>query len=288
MKRLTIAATVVAALLVLPGVAVAKDRDGDKLPDRWEKQHGLSTSSASAKGDPDGDGLTNRQEFRCHTKPHAADSDRDRREDADEDPDRDRVDNGNEMAEGTRPFDRDSDNDGTRDGREDPDRDRLVNAGEDATSNDPMDPDTDDDGVEDGRERSGTIVSFEAGELTVDLANGGRVTGMVTDATEIDCETEDEHEGSDEDEDRGKALAEDARDEDEPSENSDDGDEGEHDDGDEGDHDDGDLEEGEHGDDDHEGSTCGPADLQPGVAVHEAELRVSADGLVFEEIELVK
>jgi hypothetical protein len=280
MKRLTIAVSTIAALLVLPGAAVAKDGDGDKLPDGWEKRHGLSTTKASGRGDPDGDGLTNRQEFRCQTKPHSADSDGDKREDADEDPDRDRVDNGNEMLQRTRPFDRDSDDDGVRDGREDLDRDRLSNAGEDATSNDPTDPDTDDDGIKDGKERAGTIVSYEEGELTVELANGGRVSGLVTGGTEIECETEDDHEGSDDDDDRGKALAKDARDEDDPSEDSDDGEEN--------DHDDGEVEEGEHGDDDEDDSTCGPADLQPGVAVHEAELRVSADGLIFEEIELVK
>jgi hypothetical protein len=281
----------VAALVAVPGAAVAQDRDGDKLPDRWEKQHGLSASKASAHGDPDGDGLTNRQEFRCHTKPHAADSNRNHREDADEDPDRDNVDNGNEMAEGTRPFDRDSDDDGTRDGREDPDRDRLNNTGEDESSNDPTDPDTDDDGIKDGKERAGTIVSFEGGVLIVDLANGGRVTGIVTDATEIDCETEDRHEGSEE---SHKGLAEDAVHGDGPSDESDeesgDGDheDGDHGDGDNGDHEDGDADENDDESDDEGESTCGPAELQAGVGVHEAELRVGAEGLEFTQIELVE
>lgn len=274
MRSMTIVLGVVAALLAVPGTAIAKDRDHDGMPDRWEKQHGLSATKANAGADIDGDGLTNRQEFRCHTKPRVADSDGDHREDADEDPDRDRVDNGNEMDEGTRPFDRDSDNDGTRDGREDPDHDKLVNTGEDETSNDPTDPDTDDDGIKDGKEHAGAIVSFEAGVLKIDLANGDRVTGIVTDATEIDCESEDRHEGSDEADD-DHAKVEDASDE--PSDESSEEPGEDHD--------------GEHGDDerDDEGeSSCGPADLQPGVAVHEAEARLGADGLVFTQIELVR
>ncbi|MEA2454726.1 MAG: hypothetical protein QOI45_988 [Thermoleophilaceae bacterium] len=287
MRGIAIAVSVVTALVVFPGVAAAKDRDRDKLPDRWEKQHGLSVSENSAKADPDGDGLTNRQEFRCHTKPHSADSDRDKREDADEDPDRDRVDNGNEMAQGTRPFARDSDRDGVSDGREDPDRDKLVNAGEDATSNDPMDPDTDDDGIKDGNERAGTIASFTDGTLTIDLANGSQVTGVVTDATEIDCESEDEHEGSDDSHHGLKASASDDGPSDDSEESGDDGDHGD-DNGDHGDHVNGDVEESDDESDDEGESTCGPADLKVGVAVHEAELRVGADGLEFEQIELVE
>jgi hypothetical protein len=293
MKRLTIVATVIAALLALPSVAAAKDRDHDKLPDRWEKQNGLSTTKNSARGDLDKDGLTNLQEFRCHTKPRVADSNHNGVSDADEDPDRDGVDNGNEMAEGTRPFDRDSDNDGTRDGREDPDRDRLVNAAEDATSNSPVNPDTDGDGVKDGSEHAGTIVSFEGGVLIIDLANGDRVTGTVTAATEIDCQSEDSHDGSDQSHHGNQTVAHDAGDgpsgeSDGEAGNNDNGDAGNHDQGDQGDHHDGNVDDGDNETDDEGVSTCGPADLKAGVAVHEAELRAGADGLAFSQIELVK
>jgi Bacterial TSP3 repeat len=144
-----------AALLVLalPATAVARDRDHDGLPDRWEKKHHLSVSHASASADPD----------------------------------RDHVDNWNEHREGTDPRDRDSDNDGRRDGREDRDRDGLSNSAENATGNDPRDRDTDNDGVRDGREQAGTISSYENGTLRIRLATGGSVTGQVTDETEIRC-----------------------------------------------------------------------------------------------------
>jgi hypothetical protein len=56
-------------LRLLPGV----DADGDTLPDLWERLFGLSAESASesdgALGDPDGDGVRNRDEFLRHTHP---------------------------------------------------------------------------------------------------------------------------------------------------------------------------------------------------------------------------
>src|SRR4051794_4779992 len=157
--RLVMFGVALAALLALPGAALAKsrDRDHDKLPDRWEHAHHLSTAKKNAKADPDKDGLSNLGELRSHCDPRDADSDNDGREDGDEDRDRDNVDNANEVREPTSPTDADSDNDGRRDGREDRDRDHLNNAGEDRTANDPVDPDSDDDGVRDGDEFAGTI-----------------------------------------------------------------------------------------------------------------------------------
>jgi hypothetical protein len=152
LRRLALA---FAALLVLalPATAVARDRDHDGLPDRWEKKHHLSVGHASASADPD----------------------------------RDHVDNWNEHREGTDPRDRDSDNDGRRDGREDRDHDGLSNSAENATGNDPRDRDTDNDGVRDGGEQAGTVSSYENGSLTIRLATGGFVTGQVSDETEIRC-----------------------------------------------------------------------------------------------------
>jgi hypothetical protein len=74
---------------VLPMVAFAylaatvsasgpRDRDHDRLPDKWERKHQLSTSSPSARRDPDGDRLRNRRELRLRTHPRRADTDRDR------------------------------------------------------------------------------------------------------------------------------------------------------------------------------------------------------------------
>src|SRR3954449_5106310 len=88
-------AVVAAALLALPGLAQAKsrDRDHDRLPDRWEKRHHLSTHKKSAKGDPDRDSLSNLAEFRSRTDPRDADSDNDGKADDDEDRDLGHGDN---------------------------------------------------------------------------------------------------------------------------------------------------------------------------------------------------
>jgi hypothetical protein len=106
------------------------------------------------------------------------------------DPDHDGVDNRNEHREGTNPRVRDSDRDGRADGREDADRDGLSNAAEDSSGNDPIDPDSDDDGLRDGRERAGTVASYSDGVLRIRLATGGIVEGAVDQTTELDCRTE--------------------------------------------------------------------------------------------------
>lgn len=146
------------AVLALPGIAQAADRDSDGMGDRWERRHHVSSANA--------------------------------------DPDSDNVDNANEFDEGTRPRDRDSDDDGRRDGREDRDRDGLNNAGEDLTANDPTDRDTDGDGIPDGKEQAGVVSAYdeETGSLTIDLANGSQVTADVTDRTRVQCSTEEEAE----------------------------------------------------------------------------------------------
>jgi len=69
------------ALMVLAGswtsTAIARDRDDDRLPDRWEKRHDLSVKKASGRGDPDRDGLSNRREYKLKLNPRRADTDRD-------------------------------------------------------------------------------------------------------------------------------------------------------------------------------------------------------------------
>ncbi len=54
------------------------DRDGDGLPDAWEVAHGLAVNNATgrdgARGDPDGDELTNIEEFEAGTLPNDPDS----------------------------------------------------------------------------------------------------------------------------------------------------------------------------------------------------------------------
>ena len=198
MSRITLALPLAAAALFAsasPALAAHGDRDRDGMPDRWERRHHV----ASPKGDPDRDGVVNRTEFAAHTDPHRADTDRDGIRDGDEDRDRDRVDNANEQRERTNPGRRDTNGNGRADGREDADHDGLSNAEEDRLGTDPIDPDTDGDGVPDGRESLGSVAAFADGLLTLTLANGETVTAHVTEDTEIDCGTEDDYEGDYED-----------------------------------------------------------------------------------------
>ncbi|MEA2448074.1 MAG: hypothetical protein QOG63_6 [Thermoleophilaceae bacterium] len=285
-KLKLIAAAVVAAfaMLAIPGAAMAKDRDHDKMPDRWERAHGLSVHKQNAKADPDKDGLSNRGEFRSGTDPRDPDSDNDGTEDGDEDGDGDNVDNANEIREHTNPEDRDSNNDGQSDGSEDRDHDGLNNSGEDDTANDPVDPDSDNDGTQDGDEIAGTVKSFDAatGVLVITGLDNQDQTGAVTDATEIKCETEDENEDGENHRgrDHGVSAADHGSDDnggdssgpgsgdDQGGDNSGPGSDGEHD-----------------GDAD---NVCTTADLTAGTVVHEADLTSTPDGPVWDEIDLVK
>lgn len=205
----------IALALVIPAAASAKDRNHDRIPDRWERSHGLSLKVNQAKRDQDRDRLKNRQEWRAGM--------------------------------------------------------------------DPRDADSDDDGTEDGDESSGTIASFdpESGELTIDVMNGGSVTGLVTDATEIKCDDGD---------DQG--------DEDGDDEGGDDGghhhgdDDGSDDDG-HGDRlarsDDDPVSDEDPGDDESDDeSDCTVADLVPGATIQEASLEIEDGSAVWEEIELLK
>jgi hypothetical protein len=158
------AAGALALLLVaFGGSAVAKDRNHDQIPDKWEKKFNLSLKVNQANKDQDGD----------------------------------HVDNLNEFQEGTNPRVKDTNHNGRPDGLEDSDHDGLNNQSEDQTANLPDDQDTDNDGVMDGAENAGVIASFDGTTLTIDLAGGGQVSGTVDTSTEIKCESEAEHEGDD-------------------------------------------------------------------------------------------
>ena len=99
-------ALLIAAAALSASPALARKRDHDRMPDRWEKKHHLDVKKNDAGRDRDRDGLSNVREYRAHTNPRKKDSDRDGLRD------------GAEIRFGFNPRDRDSDDDGTRDGRE--------------------------------------------------------------------------------------------------------------------------------------------------------------------------
>jgi hypothetical protein len=65
------------ALLAMPGLAAAKDRNHDRIPDRWEMRHHLSLKTSQARLDQDRDHLRNRAEFLAGDDPRDRDSDDD-------------------------------------------------------------------------------------------------------------------------------------------------------------------------------------------------------------------
>ena len=52
---------------------LAEDSDGDRLPDAWERLHGLAVAVANANADTDGDGMTNLEEYNGGWDPRVAD-----------------------------------------------------------------------------------------------------------------------------------------------------------------------------------------------------------------------
>jgi hypothetical protein len=76
-----------AAMLAFTSSAMAgqRDRNHDRIPDRWERANHLSLKVNQAKRDQDHDGLRNRAEFLAGTNPRNDDSDDDGTEDGAED-----------------------------------------------------------------------------------------------------------------------------------------------------------------------------------------------------------
>jgi hypothetical protein len=85
-RHLLTALLLLAAVLLLPAAAQArgKDRNHDRIPDRWERAHHLSLKVKQTKKDQDRDGLNNLREFKAATDPRDADTDDDGVEDGDE------------------------------------------------------------------------------------------------------------------------------------------------------------------------------------------------------------
>jgi hypothetical protein len=86
-RTLLLLAASCAAVLIFPTAGMARshgDRNGDRIPDRWERAHHLSLKVNQAKRDQDHDGLRNRAEFMAGDDPRDADSDDDGTKDGQE------------------------------------------------------------------------------------------------------------------------------------------------------------------------------------------------------------
>ena len=85
MRRLTLVLALIGSLLfVASASASGRDANRDRIPDRWEKKHGLSLKVKQARRDQDKDGFKNRAEWRAQTDPLDPDSDDDGVKDAEE------------------------------------------------------------------------------------------------------------------------------------------------------------------------------------------------------------
>ena len=268
-----ITAAIAMALFAMPAAALAKhgDRNHDRIPDKWEKRHHLSTRVNVARKDPDKDGLNNLAEFRDGTDPQDADTDNDG------------VNDGNEIADQTNPRKDDSDNDGVEDGNEisgtivsfDNNVLTIQLPGDGAgtvsgTVNDATRIECDDDApatttataASDGGSDSGSSDDNSGSGSTSD--NSG--SGSTTDNSGTGSTTSGSGDGSDDNQSTTTTTTT-------TTSGSDDG--ANHDAGDDP-------------NDDQNENACTSADLKPGARVHEAKTMTASDGsTVFTKIELV-
>ncbi|MHC4550398.1 MAG: hypothetical protein ACYTEZ_16640 [Planctomycetota bacterium] len=188
------------------------DSDGDGLPDWWEMQV-FGTLDYGPDDDPDGDGLTNAQEYEYGTAANNADSDGDGTpdgwevahgldptddSDAGADSDGDGLSNLDEFLNGADPNNADSDGDGIGDGDEvtihgsdptngDSDGDGISDGDEVGNGTDPTDADSDDDGLSDGDEAANGTDPNDADSDDDGIGDGDEVDNG-TDPTDADSD----------------------------------------------------------------------------------------------------
>jgi hypothetical protein len=112
-------------------------------------------------------------------------------------------------------------------------------------------------------DNAGTVASFDGTKLTIQLNDGSTVSGTVNGDTEIECEAADMSQSNFNRDDEGG------------DHNSGD------DDNDQGDNDD------NNDNNDNNAQNCDSSSLTPGTIVHEAELKLSGAGAVWDKVELL-
>jgi len=113
-------------------------------------------------------------------------------------------------------------------------------------------------------DNAGMVASFDGTKLTIQLADGSTVSGTVNNDTEIECEGIDDSHTSFHRDDHGSGG------DDQGGRGDDQGDRG-----DDNDNDDNDME------------NCDASNLTPGTIVHEATLKLSGAGAVWDKVELL-
>jgi Bacterial TSP3 repeat len=123
------------------------DSNGDGVPDQAWQVYRMDPLT-DPRGDADGDGIPNADEFAIDTAPNATHSNAGA-SDRNGDFDGDGLRNGLEARAGTRPQSADSDGDGLNDGDTDLDGDGLTNETEQHAGTDSANPDSNGDGIDD-------------------------------------------------------------------------------------------------------------------------------------------
>ena len=262
-----VTAAIALSLLIVPAGALAKrDRDHDRMPDKWEKRHHLNVHANDARKDPDRDGLKNISEFRHHSDPQDADTDNDG------------IDDEDEVRDNTNPAKDDSDDDGVRD-------DDEISGTIASFDNNVLTIQLPGDGA-------GTVSGTVNGDTRIECDDDDDAAQPPTATSSHDGGDDDERDnsgpGSTGDDRQGDSSGPGSTGDDRQGDSSGPGSTGddEHDNsgpGSTGDDSRGDDDQG----DEQEERTCTTADLKQGARVHEAEFATAGDGSkVLRKIEL--